>query len=94
MKKQRRQFLSQLTSHLAGIGTLAAAPALTQAASSHAQIKNIRISREPNKTRLVFDCLVDCHLKKCKATEAFTYLPDYRIGWIYNLECICFGVSQ
>lgn len=55
MKKQRRQFLSQLTSRIAGLGVMAAAPALTQAANSHISVKNIRISREPNKTRLVFD---------------------------------------
>lgn len=60
MKKQRRQFLSQLTSQIAGLGALASAPVLAQAASSQsassqAQIKNIRISREPHKTRLVFD---------------------------------------
>lgn len=59
MKKQRRQFLSQLTSRIAGLGAMAAAPVLTHAASqshgSHISVKNIRISREPNKTRLVFD---------------------------------------
>jgi len=55
MEKQRRKFLSQITGQLAGIGTLAAAPVLTQAASSYTQVENIRISREPNKTRLVFD---------------------------------------
>jgi len=55
MEKQRRKFLSQLTSQLAGIGSLAAAPVLTKAASSYTQVENIRISREPNKTRLVFD---------------------------------------
>ncbi|RDH85620.1 MAG: N-acetylmuramoyl-L-alanine amidase [endosymbiont of Galathealinum brachiosum] len=55
MEKQRRKFLSQLTSQLAGIGTLAAAPILTNAASSYTQVQNIRISREPSKTRLVFD---------------------------------------
>ncbi len=55
MEKQRRQFLSQLTHRLAGLGALAAAPSLTQAASTHTRIKNIRISREPDKTRLVFD---------------------------------------
>ncbi len=59
MKKQRRQFLSQLTSRIAGLGAMAAVPALTQAASQsdapHISVKNIRISREPNKTRLVFD---------------------------------------
>lgn len=55
MEKQRRKFLSQLTSRIAGVGALAAAPVLTQAASSHVKVKNIRISREPNKTRLVFD---------------------------------------
>lgn len=55
MKKQRRQFLSQLTSHIAGIGALASVPALSRAASSHINVKNIRISREPDKTRLVFD---------------------------------------
>jgi N-acetylmuramoyl-L-alanine amidase len=55
MKKQRRQFLSQLTSQIAGLGALASAPVLTQAASSQAQVKNIRISREKHKTRLVFD---------------------------------------
>lgn len=55
MKKQRRQFLSQLTSQIAGLGALASAPVLTQAASSQAQVKNIRISRERHKTRLVFD---------------------------------------
>lgn len=55
MQKQRRKFLSQLTAQLAGMGALAAAPAMSQAASTHTQIQNIRISREPNKTRLVFD---------------------------------------
>ncbi len=55
MEKQRRQFLSQLTHRLAGIGALAAAPSLTRAASTHTRIENIRISREPGKTRLVFD---------------------------------------
>ncbi len=55
MKKQRRQFLSQLTSRIAGVGALAAAPIFTQAAGNSTQIKNIRISREPQKTRLVFD---------------------------------------
>jgi len=55
MEKQRRKFLSQLTGQLAGIGSLAAAPVLTKAASSYTQVENIRISREPNKTRLVFD---------------------------------------
>jgi len=55
MEKQRRKFLSQLTSQLAGIGSLAAAPVLTKAASSYTQVENIRISREPDKTRLVFD---------------------------------------
>jgi len=55
MKKQRRQFLSQLTSRIAGLGVMAAAPVLSHAANSHISVKNIRISREPNKTRLVFD---------------------------------------
>lgn len=59
MKKQRRQFLSQLTSRIAGLGAMAATPVLAHAASqakgSHISVKNIRISREPNKTRLVFD---------------------------------------
>jgi len=55
MEKQRRQFLSQLTSQLAGISSLAAVPILTNAASSYTQVQDIRISREPNKTRLVFD---------------------------------------
>jgi len=55
MEKQRRQFLSQLTSQLAGISSLAAVPVLTNAASSYTQVQDIRISREPNKTRLVFD---------------------------------------
>lgn len=55
MENQRRKFLSQLTSRIAGVGALAAAPVLSQAASSHINVKNIRISREPNKTRLVFD---------------------------------------
>ncbi len=55
MEKQRRQFLSQLTQQLAGIGSLAAVPVLTQAAKKYTQVENIRISREPNKTRLVFD---------------------------------------
>lgn len=55
MKKQRRQFLSQLTSQIAGLGALASAPVLVQAASSQARVKNIRISRESHKTRLVFD---------------------------------------
>jgi len=55
MEKQRRQFLSQLTRQLAGISSLAAVPVLTKAASSYTQVQDIRISREPNKTRLVFD---------------------------------------
>lgn len=55
MKQQRRQFLSQLTRHLAGVGALAAAPALSHAASSGTRVQNIRISRESDKTRLVFD---------------------------------------
>ena len=55
MEKQRRKFLSQITSHLAGAGALAAAPTIVQAASSHVNVKNIRMSREPDKTRLVFD---------------------------------------
>ncbi len=55
MKQQRRQFLSQLTRRLAGVGALAAAPVFAQAASSSTSVQNIRISREPNKTRLVFD---------------------------------------
>lgn len=55
MQKQRRKFLSQLTTQLASIGTLAATPLLSQAAKSYTQVENIRISREPNKTRLVFD---------------------------------------
>jgi len=55
MEKQRRKFLSQLTSRIAGVGALAAAPVFTQAASSHINVTNIRMSREPAKTRLVFD---------------------------------------
>ena len=55
MEKQRRKFLSQLTSRIAGVGVLAAAPVLSQAAGSHIKVKNIRMSREPDKTRLVFD---------------------------------------
>lgn len=55
MEKQRRKFLSQLTSQLAGVGALAAAPVLSQAAGKYTKVQNIRISREPNKTRLVFD---------------------------------------
>jgi len=55
MEKQRRQFLSQLTGQLAGIGSLAAAPVLSRAADSYTKVENIRMSREPNKTRLVFD---------------------------------------
>ncbi|HED33607.1 MAG TPA: AMIN domain-containing protein [Gammaproteobacteria bacterium] len=59
MEKQRRQFLTQLSSRLAGLGSLAAAPILSRAATSatdgHTKVENIRISREPNKTRLVFD---------------------------------------
>jgi len=55
MQKQRRKFLSQLTSQLAGMGALAAAPVISQAASSYTKVENIRMSREPNKTRLVFD---------------------------------------
>ena len=55
MEKQRRQFLSQLTRRLAGVGALAAAPTLTRAAGQQTRIENIRISREPSKTRLVFD---------------------------------------
>lgn len=55
MKKQRRQFLSQLTSRIAGMGALAAAPVLTRAAGNSTRINNIRISREADKTRLVFD---------------------------------------
>jgi N-acetylmuramoyl-L-alanine amidase len=55
MEKQRRKFLSQLSRQIAGMGALAAAPVLTRAAGSYTQVENIRISREPNKTRLVFD---------------------------------------
>ncbi len=56
MEKQRRKFLSQLSQRLAGLGTLAAAPVLSRAAGdTQAQVRNIRISREPDKTRLVFD---------------------------------------
>ncbi len=55
MENQRRKFLSQLTCQLAGMGTLAAAPALSQAAVPYTKVENIRISREPSKTRLVFD---------------------------------------
>ncbi len=59
MEKQRRQFLTQLSSQLVGLGSLAAAPILSRAATStadgHTKVENIRISREPNKTRLVFD---------------------------------------
>jgi len=55
MEKQRRLFLSQLTGQLAGIGSLAAAPILSRAAGSYTKVENIRMSREPDKTRLVFD---------------------------------------
>ncbi|VAW54873.1 N-acetylmuramoyl-L-alanine amidase [hydrothermal vent metagenome] len=55
MEKQRRKFLSQLTCHLAGLGSLAAIPTLTKAAVASTQVQNIRISRKPEKTRLVFD---------------------------------------
>ncbi len=55
MEKQRRQFLSQLTRQIAGLSTIAAVPALVKAAPASTQVKNIRISRKPEKTRLVFD---------------------------------------
>jgi len=55
MEKQRRKFISQLTRQLAGMGALAAAPVISQAGSSYTKVENIRMSREPNKTRLVFD---------------------------------------
>ncbi len=59
MEKQRRQFLTQLSSQLVGLGSLAAAPVIAQAAKSaqeaHTRVENIRMSREADKTRLVFD---------------------------------------
>ena len=55
MEKQRRQFLTQLSAQLAGLGSLAAAPVLARAATRPVNVKNIRMSREPGKTRLVFD---------------------------------------
>ena len=55
MEKQRRKFLSQLTSHIAGIGAMTAVPILAKAADAPINVKDIRISREPDKTRLVFD---------------------------------------
>jgi len=51
MKKHRRRFISQL----AGLGGLAAAPILGQAASASVRVKDIRLSQQNNNTRLVFD---------------------------------------
>ena len=51
MKKHRRRFISQL----AGLGGLAAAPILGQAASASVRVKDIRLSQQDNNTRLVFD---------------------------------------
>jgi N-acetylmuramoyl-L-alanine amidase len=51
MEKQRRKFISQL----AGLGGLAAAPVMGQAGSAAASVKNIRLSRYNNQTRIVFD---------------------------------------
>ncbi len=51
MENHRRKFISQL----AGLGGLAAAPLMSQAKSSAAQIKDIRLSRNNGFTRLVFD---------------------------------------
>ena len=51
MKKHRRRFISQL----AGLGGLAAAPLLGQAASASVRVKDIRLSQQKNNTRLVFD---------------------------------------
>jgi len=52
MKRQRRKFISQL----AGLGGLASVPALSLAAGkSGVHIKDIRLSRKQDITRLVFD---------------------------------------
>lgn len=51
MKKQRRKFFTQL----AGLGSLAAAPLMGHGASSAVKVQNIRLSREANQTRIVFD---------------------------------------
>ncbi|MCW9015291.1 MAG: N-acetylmuramoyl-L-alanine amidase [Gammaproteobacteria bacterium] len=51
MENQRRKFITQL----AGIGGLAAAPFIGQAASAGAQVNNIRLSKNKGQTRLVFD---------------------------------------
>ena len=51
VEKQRRKFISQL----AGIGGLAAAPVMGQAALGPVKVKNIRLSRHKNQTRIVFD---------------------------------------
>ena len=51
VEKQRRKFISQL----AGIGGLAAAPVMGQAASAPVSVKNIRLSSHNNQTRIVFD---------------------------------------
>jgi len=51
MEKQRRKFISQL----AGLGGLAAAPVMGRAASTAASVKNIRLSRSSDQTRIVFD---------------------------------------
>ena len=50
MEKQRRKFISQL----AGIGGLAAAPIVGRA-SSAVSVNNIRLSKNDNNTRIVFD---------------------------------------
>ncbi len=51
MKKQRRQFFTQL----AGIGSLAAAPMMGYAGAAAVKVKNIRLSRSEDQTRIVFD---------------------------------------
>ena len=51
MKKQRRQFFTQL----AGIGSLAAAPMMGYAGAAAVKVKNIRLSRGDDQTRIVFD---------------------------------------
>jgi len=79
MEKQRRKFLSQLTCQLAGLGSLAAAPALSRAAAASTQVKNIRISRKPEKTRLVFDLDSTC---------------DYNLFTMHNPERLVIDFKQ
>jgi N-acetylmuramoyl-L-alanine amidase len=51
MVNYRRKFISQL----AGLGSLVAAPVLTQAASRNVQVQGVRLSKTNQQTRIVFD---------------------------------------